>query len=211
MSTMLIDWPKLSAALVLLLVPVALFHSVRVSYRDVGRSWEGYWLRTFGLTFHTFDLIRAVFGAWLLAEAIKRSPTAPGSMKYSYFAAQTAVFAVAVTLQTLFCKEKDSAHAPFAFVSGLVIGFLPPLVASLAIFLAVLGSLGANVATAYFPVLAIAVVGSGALLTGKKNLIALAAVSIAAGLPWLITLLFPRNLVSSFRAKKKIGEPSPLR
>ena len=132
-------------------------------------------------------------------------------MKYSFFAAQSVVFALAVTLQTLVCKEHDASHAPFAFVSGLVVGFLPPLVAGFALVLAVITSFGISVGSAYFPVLAGAVCAVGFTFTGKKNVYALTAVAVAVGLPWLLTLLFPRHFVSSFRAKPKVNTPLPLR
>jgi len=208
---MLIEWPKLVAALVLLLVPVALFHGKQVVYRDVSRDWDGYWRRTFGLGLHVVDFVRAMLGAWLLAEAVTSAPAAEGAMKYSFFATQSAVFALALMLQTLVCKEEDAAHAPFAFVSGLVLGFLPPLVAGFALLLAVVITFGTKLASGYFPILAASVSGIGFLFTGKKNLYALLAVTFAAGLPWLLTLLFPRHFVSSLRAKPKISAPEPPR
>ncbi len=206
---MLIDWPKLLAALVLLLVPVALFHGKRVVYRDVSRDWVGFWPRTFGLDLHYADLFRAVLGAWLISEALTRAPEVAGAMKYSSYAAQTAVFALALTLQTMICKEEDSAHAPFAFVSGLALGFVPPFIAGPALLLAILITFGTKVASIYFPVLAAAVSALGFPFTGKKHIFALLIVTITAGLPWLLTLLFPRHFVASLRAKPKIGEPEP--
>ncbi|MBM3855522.1 MAG: hypothetical protein FJ399_20600, partial [Verrucomicrobia bacterium] len=112
---MLVDWIKLSFALVLLWLPVTVLHGKRVIYREVARDWEGYWGRTLGLGWHAFDLLRAIIGAWLLAGALARAPGAQGAMKYSAFVAQTAILALATILQTMVCRLRDCAHAPFAF------------------------------------------------------------------------------------------------
>ena len=203
---MLLDWIKLLPSLVLLLVPVALFHGERVRYRAVMRDWEGYWGKTFALGLHSIDFGRAALGAWWLAESLTRAPEAQGVMRYAPLIVQTVVLTLATALQTLFCKEPDEAHAPFAFVSGLVIGFLPPLMPSLtptiiagfALLLAIVVTAGTRSGAVYFPMLAAGVVGMGALFLQKKFLLPLIPLACGVALPWLLTLLFPRHFVSSY-------------
>jgi hypothetical protein len=208
---MLIDWIKLSFALVLLWVPVTVLHGKRVIYREVAREWEGHWGRTLGLGWHAFDLLRAILGAWLMASALARAPEAQGAMKYAAFAAQTAMIAVASILQTMVCRPPDCAHAPFAFVSGLVLGLMPPLVAGFALVLTLALTLGSRYAPAFFPLLAVATCAIGTFFTGRKHLYVMITAAIATGLPWLLVLLFPRNLVCSHLAKRKVTAASPPR
>jgi hypothetical protein len=208
---MLIDWPRLVLALLLLLTPVGLFHGKRVSYRALMRDWDGYWLRTLGLWLHAFDLLRAAVGGWLLMEAFKQSPDAQGLIRYGAITARAAILAIATVVQTVVCKEPEAAHAPFAFVGGLVMGILPPLVSIFSLVLAMALALGGNTPTALFPVLALSVGATGALFTGKKIVFDLAAVAIAVALPWLFTLLFPRHFVCSYRAKTKTDHLPPPR
>jgi len=206
---MLIDWPRLILALVLLLPPIGLFHGKKVCYRAMMRDWDGYWLRTLTLPYHVIDFVRAAAGAWVLMEALKRAQGAQDLMRYSAFMAQAAVLAVATVLQAIVCKEPEAAHAPFAFVTGLALGFLPPLVAVFALVLAAALALGGNSPTVFFPVLALAVPAIGALFTQNKFLYELIIVAIAVALPWLVTLLFPRHFVCSYRAKPKTADPPP--
>ncbi len=208
---MLIDWPKLIFSLVLLLPPIALFHGERVRYRAVMRDWDGYWGRTFSLGFHSIDLLRAALGAWLLAEALQRAPEALGMMKYGAIVAKAAILAVAAVLQTSFCREPEAAHAPFAFVSGLVLGFLPPLVAGFGLGLAIVLTMGIHAPSVYFPLLAVTTAALGFLFTAKTLLYELISVTVAVTLPWLITLLFPRHFVSSYRARPKGASLPPPR
>lgn len=206
---MIIDWPRLLIALALLLVPIAVFHGERVRYRALMRDWDGYWARTFGLGLHTIDLFRALLGAWLLAEAIRRSPEAKEVMKYAAVATQGAILGLAALIQAVVCKEPETAHAPFAFVIGLILGFAPPTVAGFALVLAIALALGSNSPAGFFPVVAIGVMGAGALFEGKKLLLQCGVLGAAVLLPWLYTLLFPRHFVSSYRAKRKTEAPPP--
>ena len=126
---MLIDWVKLIPVLLLLLTPIGLFHGKHVHYREIVRDWEGFWGRTIGLGLHTIDFFRAALGAWLLVEAINRAPDAQGIMNYGAITARAGILALATVLQAVVCKDSEAAHAPFAFIAGLTVGFLPPLVA----------------------------------------------------------------------------------
>jgi hypothetical protein len=193
-----INWLLLIPALALLLVPVAVFHGERVRYRALMRDWDGYWGRTLTLGLHSIDLLRAMLGAWLLAEAVRRAPEAQGALRYVALALQGGVLCTATLLQTVFCKEPETAHAPFAFVMGLT------LVHVLAIAL----GLGANAPTGFFPVLALGVMGAGALFHGRKLVFECAILAVALLVPWLFTLLFPRHFVCSYRAKRRT-EPLP--
>lgn len=206
---MIIDWPRLLVALALLLVPIAVFHGEKVRYRALMRDWDGYWLRTLSLGLHTIDLCRALLGVWLLSEALRRAPEAKEFMKYAAAAAQGAILCLATVLQAVVCKEPETAHAPFAFVTGLVLGFAPPTVAGFSLVLAGALALGSNSPTGFFPLLAMGVIGAGALFEGKKLLLNGGVLGAAILLPWLYTLLFPRHFVCSYRARKKTEAPPP--
>lgn len=208
---MLIDWPRLVIALLLLLTPVGVFHGARVRYRAVMRDWDGYWLRTLSLWLHGFDVLRAAAGAWLLMDALQQAPAAHDTMRYGAIAARAVVLGVATIIQAVVCKEPEAAHAPFAFVGGLVVGILPPLVAAFALVLGIALALGGNAPTAFFPILALSIGATGALFTGKKIVFNLITVGIAVALPWLVTLLFPRHFVCSYRAKPKTAPLPPPR
>lgn len=205
---MIIDWGKLLPALVLLLPPIALFHGSRVHYRALMRDWRGYWGPTFKLALHTIDLGRGALGAWWLAEAVLLEPGAQGLMRYAPFLLQGVIFVSATALQTSFCKEEDAAHAPFAFCAGMVGGFFPPMIAAMALVLAIVVSAGARVPAIFFPMLAAGVAAIGLLFGGQDLKFPVVAAVPALLLPWLLTLLFPRHFVSSYRAPKK-GRANP--
>jgi hypothetical protein len=203
-----INWTKLLPALLLILFPFALLHGKNVRYRAVVRGWEGYWSRIFLLVWHPIDFLRAAVGAWLLAQAVA-VPDAYGLLRYAPYVIHGAVFVTATIIQTLVCKEPDSAQAPFAFLIGLVLGYLPALLpgyaplltAAVAVLLAAVLARGLNAPAVFFPVLALAVVVLGVVFAQKKLLLPLAAIAPALGLPWLLTLLFPRDLIVPYLAK----------
>jgi hypothetical protein len=208
---MTIDWLKLFAALALLLPPVGWFHGRGVHHRDLSRDWDGYWKATLKLWTHAFDLVRALLGAWLLLEALNRAPGAQGFIKYGHWAVRGIILCVAVTLQTVICRERDAMNAPFAFVIGLVVSLLPPLVAAVGLILGGMVAFGTHMRTAFFPVLVISSAGLGALFLGKKLPLDLAAVGTAALLPWLLPVLFHRHAVCAYRARKRSNDLEPLK
>jgi hypothetical protein len=182
-----------------------------VKYRAVMRDWSGYWGRTFSLGLHSIDFTRAILGSWWLAEAITRAPDARGFMAYGAIIVTAAALALATVLQTAVCKEPDTAHAPFAFVAGLAIGFLPPMVSGFALVIAISLARGANAPGSFFPVLAVAVAAISSLFFGRKLMFPVASFATAAALPWLITLLFPCHFVCTMRARPKVNLPPPPR
>lgn len=204
---MLIDWVKFLPALLFLLTPIALFHGKRVRYRGLDQSWDGYWKRALALGLHSIDVLRATAGAWLLAESFRGAPDTTGVLRYAPLAAQFGLLCLATTVQTMVCKERDSANAPFAFVAGLAIGYLPPLTSGFALVIAFVVAFGARLAPIFFPFLAVAIVGLGMLLNGKKLLYVLISVACAIALPWLLCLLFPRTLVVSYWHKRTTALP----
>ena len=208
---MTIDWLKLFAALALLLPPAAWLQGKAVHHRDLSRDWDGYWKATLTLWTHAFDLARAAIGGWLLLEALNRAPGAQGLLKYGHWAGRGLVLGVAVTLQTAVCREKDAMNAPFAFVTGLILSLLPPLVAALGLVLATLVAFGTHMRTAFFPVLAISTTGLGALFLGKKLPLDLAGVGAAALIPWLLPILFHRHAVCAYRARKRSRDLDTLK
>ena len=203
---MIIDWLKLVPALPLLLTPICLFHSKKIRLRPIERDWDTHWPQIAGLGLHWIDLGRAVLGAWLLFDALSLPPGTRGAMRYAPIAAQAAVLIVSSCVQAFLCKERDSAHAPFMFVTGLILGFYPPSVAGFSILLALTAAAGSRTPWVYFPLLAILVAGLGFLFLGQGALIRLAAGAAAVALPWLLSLMFRRTLMLSYRARRSSQE-----
>ena len=199
---MLIDWIRFSSALVLLLTPIALFHGKKVRYRPIARDWDTHWSQILKLGLHTIDAGRAALGGWLLVDALASDPAAHGLMRYSVFLTRGAVLCLAVLLQTFVCKERDSAHAPFTFVSGLVFGVYSPTIAAFPVLLAIIVAGGSRTPLAFFPTLSLTLFALGILFGGKKMIIPLVLGMCAVMLPWLCSLLFSRDLVVSYRAKR---------
>ena len=216
---MQIDWLKLAPALLLLLVPIGLFHGRHVRFRTVPANFEGYWSRTFALGLHTVDLCRAILGAWLLVQALAPAAEVQDTTAFALsppqvlvLATQVGVIFVATLLQTFVCKEIDAANPPIAFVIGIIFGFFPPLIAAFAVFVGVMAGLGLRSVAAFFPVLALALLGSGALFDSRKLIYGAVAVAAVMITPWLFTLLFPRHFVIAYAPKKTAGassEPPP--
>lgn len=205
-----VDWPRLLLALALLLTPVGLLHGRQVHYRPVSRDWDGHWLRTLLLWTHAFDLLRAAAGGWLLMGAFHQNADAVGLWRFSVLSSRIAILSVATVLQALVCREPEAAHAPFAFAAGLVVGTLPPLVAGFSLVLAIALALGGNAPPAFFPVLSLGIVATGALFTRDKIIFTLITLALAVLMPWLLTLLFSCHFVGSYRAKPKTAvEPPP--
>ncbi|MBI5692433.1 MAG: hypothetical protein HZC55_20310 [Verrucomicrobia bacterium] len=200
---MSLDWARIAPALLLLLPPVGLFHGRKVHLRALSRDWEGYWRRTFALPLHYLDLVRGAAGAWLLAAALTPAASAAAQVRHEALALKIALLALAALLQAAVCKERDSAHAPIAFLIGVVIGTAPPLASAFGLVIAVALPLGANSPAAFFPMLAITVPAAGSLFTGRSHLYELITVAVVAIVPWIFTLLFSRDFVSSYRASPK--------
>lgn len=208
---MIIDWFKFAPALFILLLPIGLFHGKKIRFSPVSRDWDGHWFLILTLGLHWIDLGRAILGGWLLVESLSLSPGTAGFMRYSVLLLQGAVLLTAVGLQTIVCKERDSAHAPFMFVTGLLFGLYPPVIAGFPILLAVTVTAGSRTPAAYFPILAVLLIGGGFLFDGKKSLIKLAIGFCAVLLPWLWSILFSRDLVLTYRARRhRTDTESPL-
>lgn len=208
---MIIDWLKFAPALAFLLVPIGLFHGKKVRFRPITRDWADHWgqILTFGL--HWIDLGRAIIGGWLLIEALTLATGAAGVMRYSVILIQATIVIVSVCVQTFVCKERDSAHAPFMFITGLLCGLYSPATAGFPILLALIVAAGTRIPVAYFPALALALGGLGFLFDGRKAVMKLAIGCIAALMPWLFSLMFSRTLVLTYRAKRQTsGSESPL-
>jgi hypothetical protein len=210
-----IDWLRLAAASLLLLPPMGLLHGRRVEHRLAARDWDGYWQRAFFLPAHAVDFLRAAAGAALLAGALLHVPHAAGLAKYAPWVAQALLLMLALSLQSLICREPEASHAPFAFAIGLVAGFLPAqmtgltalAIAGLALIFAVVTAAGLRSPGAFFPLLALALPALGSAVLDKGRILSLLALSCALVLPWLLPLLFPRDLVVAHRASP--GNPLP--
>ncbi len=208
---MLIDWLKFPAALFLLFLPMRLFHGEKVRFLAISRDWETRRTLILTLGLHWIDLGRAALGGWLLIQSLALAPGAPGFMRYSVPLTLSAIMILAVCLQTFICKELDSANAPFAFVTGLLFGVFSPVNAGFPILLALTAAAGSRVPVAYFPVLALSLAGVGFAFDGRKALVLLAGGCCAALAPWLLSIMFPRDLVLSYRARRSSKDTaSPL-
>jgi hypothetical protein len=208
---MIIYWSKFAPALFLLLLPIGLFHTKKVRLRPVARDWNDHWAQILTLGLHWIDLGRAALGGWLLVEALAASPGVAGVMRYSVVFTQGIVVLVGIGLQCLVCKEEDGTHAPFTYVTGLLFGLFTPVVAAFPLLLALTITLGMRTPSLYFPLLAVLVAGAGFAFEPKKPMVKLALVCCAVTLPWLIALLFRRDLMISYRAKRTTKETEPAR
>jgi len=208
---MLIDWPRFLAALALLLAPVVLFHHRRVRLRHLDREWTGYFSRALNLGTHYIDAGRAALGALLLLESLTVSPGAAGNAQWVLLGTQAAVLTLGSMIQTLVCREAGAAHAPFAYVSGLALGFFPIIPACIALIFSVAVVMGVRHAVSFFPVLAVALAATCHLLSGGLTIVRIAVGSFVVVLPWLLTLLFPRPMMASHMARRVHDKPDPRR
>jgi hypothetical protein len=142
------------------------------------------------------------FEKWLLDEALTLAPGAHGPARYSVLLTQGAVLLLGIVLQTAVCRETDSLRAPFTFVAGVVIGFLPWQTAAFALSLAAVVALGVRAPGLFFLFVGIAVVPMGFLFSGKSFLPRLSITFVVLSLPLLLSLLARRPLVVEYRARR---------
>ncbi len=209
---MTIDWLKFASALLLLFIPGALFNGRKTRYRDVTREWDGYWQRVFMHGTHTADLVRGALGTWLLLDSLHAvNPT--GLAKYEVLFTQGGIRILAVLIQTVICREPDSVNAPFAFVVGILLAGIAPIVAAFAVALALPIALGMRSPIVFFPVVALAHLGVGFWFKGKGAVFGLSFGACAAMVPFLWAIMFRRELVVAYRAKRSSPSDthSPLR
>lgn len=199
---MLIDWSRFLPALVLLLTPIALFHGPRVRYRALPQDWRSYWVPTLRLGLHTIDLLRALLGAWYLLAALTAAPGAAGFAKHAPLAVGGGILVIATLVQALVCKESHALNAPYAFVAGLTLGFVPPAVGCFGLLIALVIAFGTRSPAAFFPMLSLAVIGMGFLFTNLKVPPHVWFVAAAAAGPWFFALLFPRTWVVTHAQKR---------
>ncbi len=201
-----IDWLKFGGALVLLLAPIGGFHGARTRHRALGSDWSGYWVRTLSHGFHTIDFGRAMLGAWYLADGLAPTAEAKGLAAHAPLLVQFGVLWLGTALQTFVCKESHAACAPFAYAAGLATGFLPVSVGWFALLLAIVFTLGVRAPGLFFPALGATVIGVSLLVTGLEIMPAHLALAVVVGLPWLLTLLFPRELTVAHLARRASSE-----
>jgi hypothetical protein len=212
-SFLIIDWPKFIAALVLLLTPGSLFYGKKIRYRDISRDWDEHWPRVLAHGLHAIDLARAALGTWLLLVSLHGIPNPHGPAKYAVLLTQGSIRILAVIVQTVVCRQADSANAPFAFVTGLLLTDSSPFVALFSLAFAIPIAMGARTPAAFFAILALAHVGIGFWFEGKGAVLGLCFGAGAALVPLLWALLFRRELVITYRAKRATEDnlPDPLR
>jgi hypothetical protein len=207
---LVVDWLQFIAAVILLVTPGSLFYrSKKIRYREVSRDWDDHLGRIFGHGLHTIDLVRAALGTWLLIESLHTVPNAAGFARYAPVFTQGAIRILAVWLQTVVCPDREHANAPFAFVVGLLLGGASPLVAIFACALTLPLTMGARAPAAFFPLLGLAHLGIGFWFHGKGAVLTLGFGAIAASVPFFWAILFRRELVVAYRARR-LSEDRPL-
>jgi hypothetical protein len=210
MQFVTIEWMKFAPALALLLTPVALLEGPRVHFREIDRDWDQHWPQITSLWLHYFDFARAALGTWLLLDSLHAIPNAHGLAKHAPLLIQGSIRVLAVFLQTVWCRESGSINAPFAFVAGLLITGVSPLVATIALALAIPLAAGSRTPVAFFPILAIAFLGVGFVFGGKGLILKIAAGACAPFVPWLWSMLFHRSLVIPYRSKRAERTNPPI-
>lgn len=188
-------WLTFPPALFLLLPPIGWFHRDTVHYRAISRDWRGHWSQILSLRLHLLDLVRAALGGWLLRQAVLS--TSSGATTAILHAV---VLALAVALQTLVCRAERAALAPFAFTTGLVLGYCLVLGAGFALVLTVALTAGLRLPALFFPLLGLSVAGAEALFRGPGAMLDLAPIASAVALPWLLMLLSRRRFVVAYLA-----------
>ena len=174
----------------------------KVRYRELSRDWNDHWLRTLSHGMHAIDFARAALGTWLLLDSLHTVPNARGLAKYSVLLTQGAIRIVAVWIQTVVCRNPDSANAPFAFVTGTLLTGLSPLAAVFALAFAIPIAMGTHTPAAFFPVVGIMHFAMGFWFKGKGAVLGLSFGAVAAMLPLVWALAFHRELVVTYRAKR---------
>ena len=197
---MIVHWATFLPALALLLIPITLFHGPKVRYRGISHDWRNIWPQAFGLGLHAIDFCRAILGAWLLLDSLNKGH-ATGFMRYGMPITFAAVLLTAVISQMTFRAKLDTMHAPFAFIAGLVFGFYPSEIAAYTLLLAVVTALGTKMPAVFFPVLAVALPAVGYVFA-RSLLLNLIVGSVVTLLPWLWSLLFAKEMIVSYRARR---------
>ncbi len=210
MGYLIIDWARFVPAVVLLLTPIAILQGPAVHFRDIDRDWDRHWPQIRSLWQHYFDFARAALGTWLLLAALAPVANAHGIARYAPLLVQGGLRILAVFLQTLVCRERDSINAPFAFLTGLLIAGASPLVAVIVLSLTVAFTTGARAPAAFFPLLAVMCPAVGLLFGGTALMINSLPGSCVALLPWLWSLLFHRELVVAYRSSHLVRTEPPL-
>lgn len=204
-----IDWPKFLPALLLLLLPIGLFHGKRTQVRPITRDWHGEWGQIFKHVLHWADLARAIGGAWLLNHSLTGTTDALGISRYAVPLTIWTVLISAVALQTFVCKEPDSSLAPFTFIIGLAFGYFPPLIVVLPVLAAITVAAGSSTAGAFFPMFAVALMigvfvsGVGLTTRGNGPIVSAATGFCFSILPWLLSIMFARDMVIALHPRPK--------
>jgi hypothetical protein len=197
-----IEWGKFLPAVILLLTPVALFEGPQIRFREIDRDWDRHWGQIASHWLHYFDFVRAALGTWLLLASLHPVENAHGFAKYAPLLTQGSIRLLAVVVQAVWCRAPDSINAPFAFVTGLLITGLSPLVATIALALAIPLSAGSRTPAAFFPLLAIGFFAVGFLFGGKALILKISMGALAPVVPWLWALLFQRSMVIPYRSRR---------
>ena len=91
-------------------------------------------------------------------------------------------------------------------VAGVATGFLPISAGWFALLLAIVFALGVRAPALFFPALGAAMAGVGLVVSGAEVQPAILVPAVIVALPWLLTLLFPRELTVACLARRATSE-----
>lgn len=199
-SSLSLDWTQFIFAAVVLLVPLPLFFSKAVQFRELDRSWHRVVWRAVTLPWHWVDLVRTGVAVYCLCSAAGLGQSFdPGAPPHRGVVVLVgAILAVAVIVQTVACRAEGGFHVPFAFVFATAVVLFPPALAALALISAVAAAVAARSLSAFLWVLpaALAILGAGLYPNWRLLGIGAAVSLLGAVLP----LLFHRESVFAHRA-----------
>jgi hypothetical protein len=192
-----LDWPRFTAAVVLLLAPLPLFFGKGVELRELERSWESVWMRALLLPWHWVDLVRAGTGTWLLMAAIGLTSTAEVMPGKTLLALAAGVLVVGAVVQAVACRADEVFFIPFVYVLAETAVLFPPLLAALALILAITAAFAFRSLAAFLWCLPVCLVALGQWLYPNWLLLGIGA--MVPVLAALLPLLFHRAFVFALR------------
>lgn len=200
---MTIDWIRIAGALLLLLPPIALFHGKKIRYRNVDKDWDQHWRQALTLGTHVIDFARAIAGGWMLMIALGNADQnpVPATHGVSLIILLATIF-LACALQTIIPKRQDMMHAPLFYVAGLGFGCFHVLHVSIALLLAIALTFGIRKPSLLFLVYAVSLTAILTLFFGSGYMKFAAIVSAGIVLPWVLSMMFQREFVVSYRARR---------
>jgi len=204
-----LDWVRFLPVALLLIFPLPLFFGRKTQYRALDESWAKRTGKAISYPWHWLDLVRAFVCTRLLLQLLEIHPPEHLAPKPA-FLVFGALLVVAVTTQTVGCKSPNAFHAPFGFVTGVLLSVLPPIGSGLTLLSALTVALAFRAAPAFF--------GAAAILAGLFGTfffpvwLLLAPLVVLSGIPLILPILFQRDFVLAHRPLRETHhDHGPLR